>query len=129
MKAVVCAKPGRLELVDRPMPVPQHGEVLVRIRRMGVCGTDFHIFEGKHPFLEYPRVMGHEGARSGTVTEAPAGSDLTEGQPVDQVPDLSCGRCSACRKGLTNCCVNIRVLGVHMDGGMAEMVRGCAPTW
>jgi 2-desacetyl-2-hydroxyethyl bacteriochlorophyllide A dehydrogenase len=118
VKAVVCVKPGELALTERPMPVPRPGDVLVRIRRMGVCGTDFHIFEGKHPFLDYPRVMGHE--LSGTVAEAPPGSDLAEGQAVYVVPYLSCGHCSACRKGLTNCCANIRVLGVHMDGGMAE---------
>ncbi len=120
MKAVVCEQPGQLSLVDRPEPKPGAGEVLVRIRRMGICGTDFHIFEGKHPYLEYPRVMGHE--LSGTVAIAPAGSGLSEGHPVYIVPYLFCGHCAACRKGLTNCCKNISVLGVHKDGGMAEYV-------
>lgn len=120
MKAIVCDEPGHLTLVNRPEPTPAAGEVLVRIRRMGICGTDFHIFQGKHPYLEYPRVMGHE--LSGTVAVAPAGSGLTEGQPVYVVPYLSCGHCIACRKGLTNCCKNISVLGVHKDGGMAEYV-------
>ena len=69
MKAVVCEEPGRLTLVERPRPEPGDGEVLVRVRRMGICGTDFHIFQGKHPYLEYPRVMGHE--LSGTVAAAP----------------------------------------------------------
>jgi len=118
MKAVVCEEPGRLALVNRPEPKPRDGEILVRIRRMGICGTDFHIFQGKHPYLEYPRVIGHE--LSGTVVSGPAGSALSEGQPVYIVPYLSCGTCSACRKGLTNCCRTISVLGVHQDGGMAE---------
>ena len=115
MRALLCEEPGRLSLVTRPRPVRGAGEVLVRIRHVGVCGTDFHIFAGKHPFLQYPRVMGHE--LSGTVEEA---DDLAPGTPVYIVPYLSCGTCGACRKGLTNACRNIRVLGVHCDGGMAE---------
>lgn len=120
MKALVCDEPGRLSLAERPEPVRASGEVLVRIRHVGICGTDFHIFGGKHPFLEYPRVMGHE--LSGTVEEAPPGSVLKPGDPVYIVPYLSCGTCQACRIGLTNACCNIRVLGVHCDGGMAELV-------
>lgn len=120
MKALVCDEPGRLSLADRPEPQRATGEVLVRIRHVGICGTDFHIFGGKHPFLDYPRVMGHE--LSGTVHEAPPGSALQPGDPVYVVPYLSCGTCQACRIGLTNACCNIRVLGVHCDGGMAELV-------
>lgn len=119
MKALLCDEPGRLSLVDRPRPARVDGEVLVCIRHVGICGTDFHIFGGKHPFLDYPRVMGHE--LSGTV-EDPGDSGLTAGQPVYIVPYLSCGTCAACRKGLTNACQNIRVLGVHCDGGMAEFL-------
>ncbi|MHA7971621.1 zinc-binding alcohol dehydrogenase family protein [Rhizobium sp. CAU 1783] len=130
MKALVCDEPGRLSLVSRPDPVRAGGEVLVRIRHVGICGTDFHIFAGKHPFLEYPRVMGHE--LSGTVEEAPSESALRKGDPVYIVPYLSCGGCQACRKGLTNACCNIRVLGVHCDGGMADYVsvpeRNVVPT-
>ena len=116
MKALVCDEPGRLSLVDRQRPTRGEGEVLVRIRHVGICGTDFHILAGKHPFLEYPRVMGHE--LSGTVEEGEG--PLTPGTPVYIVPYLACGSCAACRKGLTNACMNIRVLGVHTDGGMAE---------
>jgi 2-desacetyl-2-hydroxyethyl bacteriochlorophyllide A dehydrogenase len=120
MQAVVCDRPGSLSLVERPDPRPGAGEVLVRVRRMGVCGTDFHIYSGDHPFLQYPRVMGHE--LSGEVAAAPAGSGLAVGEAVYIVPYLSCGVCRACRKGLTNCCRRISVLGVHQDGGMAEYV-------
>jgi threonine dehydrogenase-like Zn-dependent dehydrogenase len=80
MKALLCEEPGRLSLVSRPAPARGEGEVLVRIRHVGICGTDFHIFAGKHPFLEYPRVMGHE--LSGTVEAAPEGSRLKTGEPV-----------------------------------------------
>lgn len=123
MKALVCDEPGRLSITSRPEPVRGNDEVKVRIRHIGICGTDFHIFAGKHPFLDYPRVMGHE--LSGTVEEAPAGSRLKAGDPVYIVPYLSCGTCKACRKGLSNACSNIQVLGVHKDGGMAEYL--CVP--
>jgi 2-desacetyl-2-hydroxyethyl bacteriochlorophyllide A dehydrogenase len=123
MKSLVCIEPGRLMLEERPAPLRGEGEVKVRIRHVGICGTDFHIFAGKHPFLEYPRVMGHE--LSGTVEEAPEGSRLKHGDPVYIVPYLSCGTCQACRRGLTNACRNIAVLGVHRDGGMADYL--CVP--
>jgi 2-desacetyl-2-hydroxyethyl bacteriochlorophyllide A dehydrogenase len=77
-----------------------------------------HIFRGTQPFLQYPRVMGHE--LSGEVVSAPAGSELAPGDQVYVMPYLSCGACVACRQGKSNCCTNIQVLGVHRDGGMAE---------
>ncbi|MTH76135.1 zinc-binding alcohol dehydrogenase family protein [Paracoccus aestuariivivens] len=120
MKALICEQPGQLALISRPDAKHTDGEVLVRIRHVGICGTDFHIFGGKHPFLEYPRVMGHE--LSGTVEEASEDSHLRAGDPVYIVPYLSCGVCQACRIGLGNACCNIRVLGVHTDGGMAELI-------
>lgn len=118
MLTIVCDAPGRLRAEHRATPVRAADEVMVRLRRVGVCGTDLHIFTGDQPYLSYPRVMGHE--LSGTVEEAPAGSGLSAGDVVSILPYLSCGRCSACRKGLTNCCRAIQVLGVHRDGGMTE---------
>ncbi|MDM9625317.1 zinc-binding alcohol dehydrogenase family protein [Rhizobium sp. S152] len=123
MRALICDEPGKLSLIQRDVPVPREGEVLVRIRRVGICGTDFHIYQGKHPFLEYPRVMGHE--LSGTVEEAPSSSRLSKGDNVYIVPYLSCGKCVACSRGVTNACQNIAVLGVHRDGGMSEYL--CVP--
>ncbi|TXJ27370.1 MAG: zinc-binding alcohol dehydrogenase family protein, partial [Afipia sp.] len=99
------------------------GEVLVRIRRVGICGTDFHIYQGKHPFLDYPRVMGHE--LSGTVEDANGSSGLRAGENVYIVPYLACGKCVACRRGVTNACQSLAVLGVHRDGGMTEFI--CLP--
>lgn len=118
MKTVVCESPGKLRLVDRPLPQAAEGEVLLRVRRIGLCGTDMHIFRGTQPYLEYPRVMGHELA--GEIVMAPVDSGLQAGDPVYVMPYLSCGKCVACRKGKTNCCTAIQVLGVHRDGGMAE---------
>jgi 2-desacetyl-2-hydroxyethyl bacteriochlorophyllide A dehydrogenase len=120
MDVVVCVKPGTLAIEQRPVPEPGPGEVLVRVRRVGVCGTDMHIFRGTQPYLTYPRVMGHEF--SGEVALSPAGSELIPGEPVYVVPYISCGKCSACRKNRTNCCMAIAVLGVHRDGGLAEYV-------
>ncbi|OHV79242.1 zinc-binding alcohol dehydrogenase family protein [Ensifer sp. LCM 4579] len=121
MKAVVCPEPGRLEVVERSRPAaPEPGWVRLAVRRVGICGTDYHIFEGKHPFLEYPRVMGHE--ISATVIEAGAGSALVPGTLVVVNPYIACGSCIACRKGKPNCCTSIRVLGVHIDGAFCEEI-------
>ena len=118
MRAILCEQPGTLRLIERPRPVPGQDEVVVKIRRMGVCGTDLHIFQGTHPFLEYPRVMGHELA--GEIAAVGAGVDLVEGTPVYVMPYLTCGQCSACRQGKTNCCTTLQCLGVHCDGGMCD---------
>jgi len=120
MEALVCVAPGELRLERRPRPRPDASLALVRPRRAGVCGTDYHIFEGKHPFLEYPRVIGHELAVE--MVEPPAGSQLKPGEIFALNPYLSCGHCIACRRGKPNCCVRVSVLGVHQDGGMAELL-------
>ncbi len=118
MRVLLCEEPGSLRIDERPKPSPGPGEVMLRIRRIGVCGTDLHIFQGKHPYLEYPRVMGHE--LSGEIAAAGAGTKLAEGTAVYVMPYLTCGRCVACRAGKTNCCMSLQCLGVHCDGGMAE---------
>ena len=117
MDALVCLKPGELAIEDRPSPQRGVREALVRPRRVGICGTDYHIYEGTHPFLQYPRVMGHELAVE--VLEAPKDSGFSSGEICIVNPYLSCGICVACRAGKPNCCVRISVLGVHQDGGMA----------
>jgi len=119
MKSIVCESPGRLRFVEREAPRPREGEALVRIHRIGVCGTDLHAYQGQQPFFDYPRVLGHELAAE--VVELPPGeSSLAVGDRVVILPYLPCGRCIACRRGKPNCCVDLRVLGVHADGGMCE---------
>ena len=120
MRIIVCHAPFDVGIATAPEPVASEGEVLVRIRRVGLCGTDFHIFAGRHPFLAYPRVMGPELA--GEIESAPEGSTFRKGQIVAINPYLNCGTCIACRRGKPNACANIRVLGVHIDGGMCEMI-------
>ncbi|HEV7277131.1 MAG TPA: zinc-binding alcohol dehydrogenase family protein [Devosiaceae bacterium] len=120
MQAISCAAPGRLELVDIAPPALQPGWARVGIRHIGICGTDYHIFEGNFPFFEYPRVIGHE--LSGTVLDPNGSGELKAGDPVVVNPYLSCGGCPACREGKTNCCETLRVIGVHAEGGMAEEI-------
>ena len=120
MRAIVCREPFALERVEREPPHVAVGEVLVRMRRVGLCGTDYHIFAGNQPFLSYPRVMGHELA--GEIAAVPDGSALHVGQRVTINPYLACGTCIACRKGKPNCCMRIAVLGVHTDGGMQDVI-------
>ncbi len=118
--ALVCVEPGTLRLERRPAPAADSSHVLVRPRRVGVCGTDYHIVEGTHPFLNYPRVIGHELAV--TAVAAPEGSGIEPGENFAVNPYISCGHCIACRRGKPNCCVRISVLGVHRDGGMAGLI-------
>lgn len=120
MKTVICNEPGTLTLVERETPQVSEGHSLVRVSRVGICGTDLHIFAGKHPFLEYPRVIGHEF--SGEVVESLGAGSLAAGTQVIVNPYLACGSCRACRKGKPNCCTKISVLGVHADGALQEYV-------
>jgi 2-desacetyl-2-hydroxyethyl bacteriochlorophyllide A dehydrogenase len=121
MKAAICPEPGRLEIINKPIPgsAPK-GWARLAVSHVGICGTDYHIFEGKHPYLEYPRVMGHE--ISATVVESGEGVSLKPGTPVIVNPYISCGTCVACLKGKPNCCTAIRVLGVHTDGAFCEEI-------
>ncbi|MFN8531524.1 MAG: zinc-binding alcohol dehydrogenase family protein [Anaerolineae bacterium] len=122
MKTVVLEQPGKLALHEVPLPtVLNGGEALVRVHRVGICGTDLHAFEGSQPFFTYPRVLGHELA----VEIVDAGrSQLPDGLAVGEIcalnPYLECGTCIACRRGRPNACVRLQVMGVHRDGGMAE---------
>lgn len=123
MKSIVCQKPGELHFSEGPMPSPKAGEVLLKIRAIGVCGTDIHAYGGNQPFFTYPRVLGHE--LSGEVIALGSGVDLPLGKAAYVIPYLECGKCVACRSGKTNCCTNIEVIGVHRDGGMCEYL--CLP--
>ncbi len=121
MRQLVLSEPGRF--VDRQVPRPVRGahDALVRVRRVGVCGTDFHAFEGTQPLITFPRVLGHEIA--GEVVEVPP--DTRGVRPGDRCaiePYLACGECRACKAGRTNCCERLRVLGVHVDGALQEFL-------
>lgn len=120
MKALVLEKPGTLSVSSLPTPsLPGPGEALVAVHRIGICGTDLHAFEGTQPFFSYPRILGHElGVEVLAVGEGV--DEVREGDRCSVEPYLNCGRCIACRRGRGNCCSDIRVIGVHADGGMRE---------
>ncbi|QEI07643.1 zinc-binding alcohol dehydrogenase family protein [Pigmentiphaga aceris] len=120
MLTVTCETPGTLRAIETERPVRGEGEVLLRIKRVGVCGTDLHIFSGNQPYLQYPRVMGHE--ISAIVEEAIPGGRLSVGDVVYVMPYIACGACIACRQGKTNCCTKLQVLGVHRDGALTELL-------
>jgi threonine dehydrogenase-like Zn-dependent dehydrogenase len=92
---------------------------LVRVHRVGICGTDWHAYHGRQPFFTYPRVLGHELGVEVVEVNDPL-SSLRPGDRCAVEPYLNCGHCIACRLGKGNCCVDLRVLGVHIDGGMQE---------
>jgi 2-desacetyl-2-hydroxyethyl bacteriochlorophyllide A dehydrogenase len=122
MKTIVLEKPGSFLLTERPRPGdPAPGQALVRIHRVGVCGSDLHAFKGNQPFFTYPRVVGHELGVE-IVAVGPNEKGLAVGDRCAVEPYLHCGRCIACRRGKTNCCVSLQVLGVHTDGGMCEYI-------
>ncbi len=95
------------------------GFSLLRIRRIGICGTDLHAFAGNQPFFSYPRVLGHELAAEFVEGDAPG---FVAGEQLTILPYFHCGACLACRNGKPNCCSAINVFGVHIDGGMSEYV-------
>ncbi|NND08004.1 MAG: zinc-binding alcohol dehydrogenase family protein [Saprospiraceae bacterium] len=121
MKVITCQKPGAFTLNDQPMPTLGQEESLIKIKRVGICGTDLHAYAGNQAFFDYPRVLGHE--LSGEVVAANGLiSGCKEGDEVVIIPYLHCGHCRACLQGRTNCCSTLEVLGVHIDGGMSEFI-------
>ncbi|WP_059102601.1 zinc-binding alcohol dehydrogenase family protein [Shouchella shacheensis] len=120
MKSIVCEQPFELALkTQKKAHSSSDLDVLISIKRIGVCGTDLHAFQGNQPYFSYPRILGHE--LSGTIVSLPESvNDLREGDRVTIIPYLHCNECQACRNGKTNCCEALQVLGVHKDGGMQE---------
>jgi 2-desacetyl-2-hydroxyethyl bacteriochlorophyllide A dehydrogenase len=123
MKTIVLEEPGRLQRTETEPPTgPGEGEVIVRVRQVGICGTDLHAFEGTQPFFSYPRILGHELG----VEVVEVGKGVVDVGPGDRAavePYLECGECQACRRGRSNCCDRLKLIGVHVDGGMRELIR------
>jgi 2-desacetyl-2-hydroxyethyl bacteriochlorophyllide A dehydrogenase len=118
MEAFVCTKPGQVEFRDIALPVPQPGHAIVKIRRIGICGTDIHALMGNQPYFQYPRILGHELAAD--FVESDGESDFVPGEALTIIPYFNCGHCQACLSGRPNCCISLKVSGVHQDGGMVE---------
>ncbi|MEZ4867625.1 MAG: zinc-binding alcohol dehydrogenase family protein [Caldilineaceae bacterium] len=124
MKTIVLETPGHFRLTETAEPgAPGPDEALVRVRRVGICGTDLHAFRGRQPFFTYPRILGHElGVEIVALGPSTREHNLAVGDLCAVEPYLNCGVCSACRRGKTNCCTQLKVLGVHIDGGMRETI-------
>ena len=120
MKAISLDAPQKFRALELPEPAaPAPGEALVRIHRIGICGTDYGGFLGKMPFFSYPRIPGHElGVEVLAVGDGV--SNVAPGDRCSVEPYINCQRCYSCRRGLTNCCENHQTLGVMCDGGMCE---------
>jgi 2-desacetyl-2-hydroxyethyl bacteriochlorophyllide A dehydrogenase len=120
MKAILLEKPGQFSIAEISEPQrPERGEALVRVHRVGICGTDYSGYLGKMPFYSYPRIPGHELG----VQVLAVGEGVTNAKPGDRCsvePYMNCQKCFACRRGSGNCCESLRVLGVMIDGGMRE---------
>ena len=118
MNYIVCEKPGQFLLKEKEMP-ESAGKALLKIQKVGICGTDLHAFAGNQAFFSYPRILGHELAAE-VVQLPPTVNHVRVGDKVVIMPYIYCGTCIACRSGKTNCCRNLQTLGVHTDGGMQE---------
>ncbi|TKB99217.1 zinc-binding alcohol dehydrogenase family protein [Pedobacter cryophilus] len=120
MKILYCNQPGAFSYAEKALPEIKPGEALIKIKRIGICGTDYHAFGGSQPFFTYPRVLGHELA--GELIDFSDAPGFKKGEAVTIIPYFNCKTCIACRTGKPNCCQKINVFGVHIDGGMAEYV-------
>lgn len=118
MKVLTCTTPGTFQYSIGVKPQCSKGNAIIKIKRIGICGTDFHAFEGTQPFFSYPRVLGHELA--GDLVEFDNAPGFEVGEAVSFIPYFNCGTCIACRNGKPNCCTQMQVCGVHVHGGMAE---------
>lgn len=122
MKQVVLQQPGEFVEQVGEAPAANDGEALVRVRRVGVCGTDLHAFAGRQPFFTYPRILGHElGVEVLQAAENNFGIKVGDRCAVE--PYVNCGECHACKLGKPNCCEKLNVLGVHSDGGMRPLLN------
>lgn len=118
MRTLICTRPGQFDYGRKSRPELIKDHAIVKIKRIGICGTDLHAFEGTQPYFEYPRILGHE--LSGELVEFDQAPGFEKGEAVTFIPYFNCGNCVACNAGKPNCCVDIKVCGVHIDGGMVE---------
>lgn len=120
MKSLLIAKPGRIEIVDRPIPDVGPEEILLRIKYVGFCGSDLNTYLGKNPMVSYPRVPGHEVAATIEEIGKKVPKQFIKGQKATVIPYTNCGECPACENGRFNACQNNETLGVQRDGAMSS---------
>jgi L-iditol 2-dehydrogenase len=120
MKKAVLNRPGDICIIETEIPRLAPGEILLQVRKVGICGSDVHIYEGLLPFVSFPVTQGHE--MSGVVADANGSVRLKNGDKVIIIPRTLCNACPACEAGDTNWCTELQILGVHRDGVAAEYV-------
>lgn len=120
MKSLSCISPGHFEYQQHSIPDALNGYAVIQVKRVGICGTDLHAFEGTQPYFSYPRILGHE--LSGVLVDTGGATGFEKDEAVTIIPYFNCGTCIACRTGKPNCCINVHVFGVHIDGGMREYI-------
>src|SRR5438874_9519208 len=121
MRAIQLERPGAFRVIDLPEPGdPGPEDAVVRVHRVGVCGTDFSGYLGKMPFFSYPRIPGHELGVE-VVAIGPGVSNVNVGDHAAIEPYINCQTCYSCIRGFTNCCENHQTLGVHVDGGLCPL--------
>ncbi len=121
MKALVIREPGRAEIVSVAEPAPGKGEVLLKVRMVGFCGSDLNSFRGLNPLVTFPRIPGHEIAAT-IVESSNADPRMAAGANVSVSPYTSCGKCASCRRGRPNACRHNETLGVQRDGALTEYI-------
>jgi 2-desacetyl-2-hydroxyethyl bacteriochlorophyllide A dehydrogenase len=120
VKKIACISSGKFTYQTSEKPSLSEGKAILKVRSVGICGTDLHAFEGTQPYFSYPRILGHEIAAE--VVEISDSSDFSIGDFVTVIPYFNCGKCIACRRRKPNCCTSISVFGVHEDGAMQEYI-------
>jgi threonine dehydrogenase-like Zn-dependent dehydrogenase len=126
MKALIIQKPGEIAVGDAPEPTSRQGEVLLRVRMIGLCGSDLNTYRGKNPMVSFPRIPGHEIAA--TVEDVrDSASALKPGMNVTLSPYTSCGQCASCLRGRFNACKSNQTLGVQRDGALTDLISVPTP--
>ena len=118
MRQAIMTQPGKIILREVPQPGLQPDEVLIQVRRIGVCGSDIHVYHGLHPYTSYPVVQGHEV--SGVMAEVGGGGRFSPGDKVVFMPQVTCGVCYPCRHGMYHICDHLKVMGFQTNGAAQE---------
>ena len=120
MQQAVMTQPGKIEFHEVPRPQAKPGEVLIEVKRIGVCGSDIHVYHGLHPYTSYPVVQGHEVG--GIVAEVGEGvTGFAPGEKVVFMPQVACGECYPCRHGMYHICDQLKVMGFQTNGAAQEL--------
>ncbi len=122
MKTLIIDSPGKFSYGEKPRPIPKPGEVLLRVKRLGFCGSDLNTFRGGNPLVTYPRIPGHEIAAIIEQITDGVPADLSVGQAVTVMPYTACGRCPSCRRGRFNACQHNQTLGVQQEGAFTDFI-------